>query len=401
MEDFLSAAQRIGETIKRWRRELHQFPEVGLETPLTESFICARLDEMGVSYRKGVGGHGVAAVVEGNSPGRCFAIRCDCDGLPIREESGEPFASQNGCMHACGHDAHSAIGLGTISLLLERTQDIHGRVKVIFQPGEETGQGARAMIADDCLENPKVDVIVSLHVSPHWSDAVIGDRMGFRAGGIMACMDRFDIEVYEECGELLSRKDSDVVVACCRTVSCLQEIVSRNVGIFDPAVISVCQIHTVKRGNGVPAKGRLVGTARALSSSVRNLLEKRIGEVAKASAKRDGLQVRYRYERGAPPLTNDPAVTTHMETTASHLFGQDVVRLESPVMGGEDFAYYLEKVPGMMLLFSTEPREGKIFSGHNGRYRIHDGELWRGSALFAQAATDWLYCNSTEVMGNE
>ena len=151
MDTVLNEARALQERIRGWRRELHAFPEVGLETPRMEEYLCRRLDAMGAEYRRGVGGHGVVAVVRGELPGRCLMLRCDCDGLPLREESGESFSSQNENMHACGHDAHSAMGLGAVELLLARRRELKGAVKVLFQPAEEIGAGARAMMADGSL----------------------------------------------------------------------------------------------------------------------------------------------------------------------------------------------------------------------------------------------------------
>ncbi len=167
MADFRASAQRLHQRITTWRRDLHGIPETGVDTPQTEAYICAELDKIGVSYRKGLGKHGVVALVEGKHKNRVFAIRADMDGLPIKEETGLPFASQNGCMHACGHDAHAAMGLASVKLLHDVREKIEGSVLVVFQPGEEGCTdgpgGAKRMLDDGAFDDPKPDAMVGLH----------------------------------------------------------------------------------------------------------------------------------------------------------------------------------------------------------------------------------------------
>ena len=190
MESMKQQALEVQELLVRWRRDLHQIPETEMDTPKTEAYICARLDEMDISYRKGIAGHGVAALIKGDKPGKVFAIRADCDGLPIQEETGLPFASTNGCMHACGHDAHTAIALATAKILNDNRDKLEGSVKIIFQPGEEGCAegygGAKRMIDDGVLENPRPDVIVALHVGSIWQEDFKPGDVGYHYGGVMA-----------------------------------------------------------------------------------------------------------------------------------------------------------------------------------------------------------------------
>lgn len=392
MDTVLNEAQALQERIRGWRRELHAFPEVGLETPRTEEYLCRQLDAMGAEYRRGVGGHGVVAVVRGELPGRCLMFRCDCDGLPIREESGESFSSQNENMHACGHDAHSAMGLGAVKLLLARRRELKGAVKVLFQPAEEIGAGARAMMADGCLEDPTPDAAFALHVSMGSGENRKAGSFHFIKGAALACMDKFEIDLTGKGSHgAIPELSRDPVVAAGRIVTGLQTIVSRNVCPMCPSVVSVCQFEAGETANVIPETARLVGTARTLWPQTRDLIERRLGEIARLTAESVGVRADVKYTRGAPPLLNDEKVLGAAQKTAAELFGDgEALFVSEPMLAGDDFAFYTEHVHGAMAFLVVPPPDGAAYNMHNCHFRIDDRWLWRGAALFAALAFDWL-----------
>ncbi len=388
MKKVLDEAKSLSAQIVAWRRELHGFPEVGLDTPQTESFICKTLDELGVKYRAGVGGHGVVAEISGEKPGRCLMIRCDCDGLPIVEQSGEEFSSKNENMHACGHDAHTAMGLGALKLLLAHRDELHGNVKILFQPAEEIGQGARAMMAGGALENPAPEAAIALHVS---MDGGPHGAFTFIEGSALACMDKFEINLTGKGSHgALPEQSHDPVVAAGRVITGLQTIVSRNAPPVCPTVVSVCGFEAGSASNVIPGTAHLLGTARTMWAETRDLVERRISEIASLEAESMGVKAETAYTRGAPPLKNDGSLIKGMQKVAAELFGEENSLIApEPMMAGDDFAYYTEKIPGAMAFFVVPPATGKAYGMHNCFFKIDDSWLWRGSALFAAFALDW------------
>ena len=234
LETIRQEAESLQDQLISWRRDLHQIPEVEMGTVNTEDYICSKLDEMGIPYRKNVGEHGVVALLEGARPGKVFAFRADCDGLPIREETDLPYASKNGCMHACGHDVHTAMALGMAKILSSHKEDLCGAVKFIFQPGEEGCKegpgGAKRMLDDGVLEDPSVDAILALHTGSIWKESFQPGDIGFHYGGIMACMDRFEILVRGRGSHGAYPHGSvDPISIATQIISELQTIVSREI----------------------------------------------------------------------------------------------------------------------------------------------------------------------------
>lgn len=399
---LIKEARDLHETIVKWRRELHQIPETGVETPLTEAFVCARLDELGIPYRKEVGGHGVVAHLEGKSDGPVFAIRADMDGLPIKEETGLPFASTNGCMHACGHDAHAAMGLGAAALLAKHRDELAGAVKFLFQPGEEGCPegygGAKRMLDDGALEAPAPQAMVGLHTGAIWKEGFRSGDVGIHYGGIMACMDRFELVIKGKGSHGAYPQGSvDPISIAVRVISQLQTIVSREVDPLNPAVITIGEIHAGTAFNIIPGDCRITGTVRALDQETRQFIASRIEEMAHGVARsmRGDIDFHYGWE-GPAPVVNDPAITQALRDVAEDMLGAERVReIPKPSMGGEDVAFFLEKVPGtFFFLAGCDPEKGQTWPHHNSRFDIDEEVLWEGPALFAGMAMDWLGKNS-------
>ncbi|MDR1874023.1 MAG: amidohydrolase [Synergistaceae bacterium] len=394
---FRDRAQGLSDDIVRWRRDLHRIPETGIHTPKTEDYICGELDKMGIPYRRDVGKNGctgVVAMIEGKGTGKVFAIRADCDGLPIVEETGLPFASTNGNMHACGHDAHSAIALGTAKIIKENADSLEGRVRLIFQPGEEGNPegpgGARRMVDDGAMDNPRVDAIVGLHVG-----MLGGSKVGeicFRREALMACMDRFEITVKGVGSHGSAPQNSvDPIMIAAEIITTIQTIISREIPPLTPAVISFGSIHAGSAFNIIPSECRLSGTIRALKNEVRKKLADRIGEVAKAVAEGMRGSVEYDFNwDGPPPVVNNPEVSEEFRRVAERLFPGDVLEMPEPVMGGEDMAFFLEKAPGTYFFLNTcDPARHKVYH-HNSKFDFDESPLWRGAAIMSAMAFQWL-----------
>ncbi|GHS93346.1 peptidase M20 [Synergistales bacterium] len=395
-------ALEIAGEVTGWRRELHKIPETGIHTPDTQAFICKELDKLGISYRKDVGRNGctgIVALIEGTKggaggKGKVFALRADCDGLPIKEETGLPFASTNGNMHACGHDAHSAIALGAAKILKENISEIEGTVKLIFQPGEEGNSegpgGAKRMLEDGALENPHVDAIMGLHVGALTKGAV--GTFSYRRESAMACMDRFEIVVKGVGSHGSAPQNSvDPIMIAAEIVVALQTVVSREISPLTPAVISICAIHAGSAFNIIPSECKLTGTIRALKNELRELLAKRIGEIAAsvAGGMRGSVEYDFNWD-GPPPVVNNPQVVEEFRAVAEHLFAGDVSELPDPIMGGEDIAFFLNEAPGAFVFLNTCDSEKHKVYNHNSKFDIDDDCLWRGSAVMSAMALQWL-----------
>ena len=398
MESMKQQALEVQELLVRWRRDLHQIPETEMDTPKTEAYICARLDEMDISYRKGIAGHGVAALIKGDKPGKVFAIRADCDGLPIQEETGLPFASTNGCMHACGHDAHTAIALATAKILNDNRDKLEGSVKIIFQPGEEGCAegygGAKRMIDDGVLENPRPDVIVALHVGSIWQEDFKPGDVGYHYGGVMACMDRFRLLVKGKGSHGAYPHGSvDPISIACQIVCELQTIVSREMSPVEPAVVSIGEIHAGSAFNIIPGECRISGTVRALNNPNRKFIAERIETIARSVAQgmRGDIEFHYGWE-GPASVVNNPEVTEELRRAALAVLGEEKVReIRNPSMGGEDIAFFLEEIPGTFFFLSTCDREkGDIYPHHNSRFTMQEDVFWTGPAVLATMAINWL-----------
>jgi len=388
----------IQEKLVEWRRYLHKIPETGVDTPETEAYICSQLDEMGIQYRKGVGEHGIVALIEGKKKGNVFGIRADIDGLPIKEETGLPFASTNGNMHACGHDAHAAMGLGTALILSQNADELEGTVKIIFQPGEEGCKegpgGAKRMIDDDALEDPKVDAIVGLHTGCIWDEGTIPGELAVRYGSAMACMDRFEIVIKGKGSHGAYPHGSiDPISIGSRIVTELQTIVSREITPLEPGVVTIGEFHAGTAFNIIPGECRLMGTVRALNQKNREFIARRIEEIASRVARsmRGSIEFKYGWE-GPPPLVNNDEMTASIESVAIGVLGKDKVKqIQKPSMGGEDFAFFLEQVPGtFVFLPGCNSEKGQVYPHHNSKFDIDEDVLWIGPAVFSAMAVEWL-----------
>lgn len=371
-----------------WYRYLHQNPEIELELPQTVAYVSRQLTDMGVEHRVLPSATGIVAVI-GRGAGPVIAIRADMDALEIREDTGLPYASQNGCMHACGHDAHTAILLTAARWLKGHEESLPGRVKLLFQTAEETLRGAKHMIANGALEDPAVDRILALHVGGLGGEAPCGTMIISR-GVAFRSSDNIRIVIAGKGGHAASPHLSiDPVMAAARVVESLQTLVSREVSPNIPAVISITHVRAgAEAYNIIPDQALLMGGIRTVDPQTRAYLVRRAEEVVcqTAAAMRCGAE--FTVVDGAPALINDRDTALLVEQSVSQLFPGEVEWMEQANGGSEDTAYYFERVPGCFLFLSNLARDGDgtIYPHHHAKFRLEEGILWRGAAALTQSA---------------
>ena len=375
--------------MRAWREAFHREPELSYHEKATREKVTAALDELGIPYRTYSGFYGVLALLGEGRPGPVVALRADMDALPVTEATGLPYRSRiEGRMHACGHDVHMAALLGAGAILAERRRSLAGPVKLIFQPAEEDGRegGALPFLRRGCLRDPKVDHIVGQHVDP----AVPAGMVGLKPGACMAAADTVRIVVHGHGGHASSpHQGPDAVLIAAEIVQGLQALVSRVRNPVDPVVVSVGSIHGGTRHNILPEEVTLEGTVRTLRPATRDLMERALHRRVRAIAESLGARASISYERGYPTLWNPPAETLRIEQGLIAALGQARVReLEFPIMGAEDFARYLERVPGTFMRLGAATR-GTTASLHSASFAPPEESLQVGAAALV-AATDVL-----------
>lgn len=381
--------KRIEDEIIEWRRDIHRHPELGFEEERTSDLVSEKLKEWGYEVEK-MAGTGLAANLKNEFSGKTIAIRADMDALPIEEKTEVDYKSQNpGKMHACGHDAHTAIALGTAKIISLFNDKINGNVKFIFQPAEEGPGGAKPMIEEGVLENPRVDKIIGLHNRTNIPVGQFG--VGYEA--IMASTDKFSIKV-KGTGAHGAHPDEgvDPIVVASHLIIALQELVSRETEPTDPLVITTGSIHGGTVFNVIPDEVELMGTVRTLNADLRNNISKRIEEVIEGITTTFRADYELDYQYGYPVTNNDREVTKMMEEVISEMLGKEnIYYLEKPSMGGEDFAYYLQEVPGSFVYLGTKnPEKGIIHPGHSPKFNIDEDILTIGVEYFIRAIIKYL-----------
>lgn len=351
------------------RRDLHAHPEIGFNEVRTSGIVADRLRALGIEVRTGVAKTGVVGLLRGGAPGATVMLRADMDCLPITEANDVPYKSQNpGLMHACGHDAHTAMLLATARVLAERRETLKGNVKFIFQPAEEHPGGAQPMIAKGILEDPHVDACFGLHV---WNDMPCGE-VGIIDGPCMANTGVWEATIVGKGGHGAAPESTvDPIVAAAHCVTALQSVVSRNVDPLESAVVTVGMFHAGQAMNIIPADAVLTGTIRSFSEEVHTLLESRVEAIIRGVAGGLGATVVWNYNRGYPATVNDPAMCDLVRAVAAGVVGKENVSMPNPTMGGEDMAYYLRERPGCFFwLGSRTADKDTSFPGHNPRFNI-------------------------------
>ena len=394
MTDFYAEALELFEYTRSLRRDFHVHPELGFQEVRTAGIVAKELQELGLEVSTGVAETGVVALVEGSRPGPTVLARFDMDALPITEQTGAEYASQNpGVMHACGHDGHTAIGLTVARLLNRHRDDLPGTVKLVFQPAEEgvTGPkgmgGAELMLDEGVLETPHVDYTLALHV---WNEKPVG-WLGIASGPMMAGAEFFKITVTGKGGHgAVPHASIDPVVASAHIITALQSIVARNVAPLKAAVISVGSIHAGEAFNVIPQTVEMQGTIRTFDLDVRETVLQRFEQVVRSAAESLGCTVELELQRVTPALINDEVITRRVLAAAQQVFpATEADTAPYLTMGSEDMAFMLEKAPGCYFFVgSANAEKGLNYGHHHPKFDIDEAALPKAAALMAAAVIE-------------
>jgi amidohydrolase len=387
---FLVEAQELAEDLVAIRRDLHMHPELGFQEVRTARIVAEQLGALGYEVVTGVGKTGVVGLLGGSQPGdRTVLLRFDMDALPIEEANDVPYRSQSpGVMHACGHDAHVAVGIGVATLLARHRDRFGGTVKLMFQPAEEGLGGAMAMIDDGVLNGPNVDVALGLHVS---SNHATGTAV-VRSGAMMAASDKLHVLVRGKGGHAAHPEQTvDAVLVAAQIVVALQSVIARNLNPEEVGVITIGSIHAGKAGNVIADTAELQGSIRSFSEETRELLHRRIAEVAQGVAAALGATAEVTVTRGVDPTVNAPAPTALVHDIAAAVLGQENVDTTYRTTGGEDFSAVLARVPGnFFFLGARNEARGITAPHHNPHFDIDESCLPQGVAILCEAAVQAL-----------
>jgi amidohydrolase len=387
VRELLSAAKSIADEVVADRRAIHARPELAYQERETAALVEARLGELGIEFRGGVGETGVIGLVRGARPGHTVLLRADMDALPITEESEAPYASQNsGVMHACGHDGHTAMLLGAARILQERRTQFAGVVKLMFQPAEEGGAGAVKMINDGLLDDPPVDAAFAIHVN---HETPTGTMIA-RGGPLMAGANSFTITVTGRGGHASRPQHAvDPVVVASQIVVALQTLVSREVEPGVPAVITLGALQAGTAFNVIPDRAKIMGTIRAYDQGVMERLEARIDAVAKGVASALRAEAKVEIHMHYPPTINNEAMA-ELAGGAIRELGITVVQ-GSPIMAAEDFSFVLQRVPGAMLGLGVRNSSwAQPKPVHTAQFDLDEDALSLGAAAYAAMALEFL-----------
>ena len=401
-EAMVKEAQALRETVVADRRYLHTHPGTGFDINETVEYVKKELEALGYEPKK-CGKAGLVALAGGKKPGKVFLLRADMDALPIREEADVEFASENGCMHACGHDMHTSMLLGAARLLKAHEDEIEGTVKLMFQPAEEIFEGSHDMIEAGLLENPKVDAALMIHVMagmPFPAGTVILSAPGVSA----PAADYFEIKVQGKgCHGSMPNTGVDPLNAAAHILIALQEIHARELAMGDQAVMTIGTLHAGTAANAIPDTATMGGSIRTFDEETRAFLKQRLTEVAEGVAKSFRAQAEVTFGSGCPTLINNKDLSESADKYVKELLGEgqafSVAQLNamggggksSKAAGSEDFAYVSQEVPSIMLaLAAGQPQKGYQYPQHHPMVKFDEDALATGSAVYAYTAMRWL-----------
>ena len=376
--------EKLSGKIIEWRRDFHRHPEIAYEEERTSSVIRQFLESLDIPV-SACAKTGLRGILKGRPGGKTVALRADIDALPLKEEGDKEYISENPeAAHACGHDGHMAILMGTAEVLSQRKDQFKGNVVFLFQPSEERiPGGAKKMIEEGALKG--VDAVFGLHL---WQPLPTG-FVGIVKGAMMAQPDAFTVTVRGKGGHgSMPHTTVDPILVASHLVVNIQSIVSRNVDPLKPVVVS---FGTVKGGtiyNIIPGEVSLTGTVRTFDSSIQSLAEKRLKEIVEETCKTFGATAEFEYEKGYPSLINPEGMTDFVLEVTRDILGEDRIQEIDPVMGGEDFAYFLQKVPGAFLFFGMG--DGMEFPHHHPAFDLDEKALPRATLLMTSLALEFL-----------
>jgi amidohydrolase len=383
------AIRQLLPQLSTWRRQLHQHPELGFQEQQTAAFITQKLTEWGIPHQTGIAQTGIVATIAGRQPGKVLAIRADMDALPIQEANDVPYRSQiDGKMHACGHDGHVTIALGT-AYHLSRNPDFAGTVKIIFQPAEEGPGGAAPMIAAGVLTQPTVDAIIGLHL---WNQLEIG-TVGVRSGALMAAVEVWRCTIQGKGGHgAIPQQTIDALVIGAQVVNALQTIVARNIDPIDSAVVTVGEFHAGTTVNVIADQAHLGGTVRYFNPDYAGYFHSRIEQIVAGICQAHGATYELQYEVYYPPVINDANIADLVRSVATSVVETPLgVTPNCQTMGGEDMSFFLQAVPGCyFFLGSANTDQGLNFPHHHPRFDFDETALPLGVEIFARCVEQFL-----------
>jgi amidohydrolase len=372
-----------------WRRDFHAHPELGFQEHRTARVIADLLREWGYRVQTGVATTGVVGLLSGSDPGPVVMLRFDMDALPVTEENDVDYASEiEGVMHACGHDAHMAIGLGVAKWAADHQAEMAGTLKLVFQPAEEGLNGAEVMVEEGVLENPRPDICIAAHV---WNDRPAGE-VNVTPGPVMAAAERWRCTIHGDGGHgALPHQTVDPIVATAQVVSALQTIVSRNVSPLETAVVTVGSIHGGTTFNVIPPAVELTGTIRTYDAQVRETVLQRMHQLVEGVAEALGGRADLEIRPLTPAVVNDPQVTDVVRAAAERVVGAEHVGAGQRMVASEDAAFFIREIPGCyFFLGSGRETTGADVTYHNPRFNLDEGVLSVGVAVMLHALAHYL-----------
>ena len=373
-----------------WRRNIHQKPELGFQEHITAALIAQQLAEWSIPHQKEVAKTGIVATIKGGKPGKTIAIRADMDALPIQEANQVSYKSQHdGKMHACGHDGHTAIALGTAYYLNQNKEKLSGTIKIIFQPAEEGPGGAKPMIEAGVLKNPDVDAIIGLHL---WNNLPLG-TVGVRSGALMAAVECFRLQIQGKGGHgAMPDQTIDSIVVGSQIVNALQTIVARNINPLDSAVVTVGEFHGGTANNVIADRVNMSGTVRYFNPQLESVMGERIESIVAGICQSHGATYDLDYWQLYPPTVNDPTMARLVADVAHQVVETPLgVVPECQTMGGEDMSFFLQEVPGCYFFVgSANSDRGLAYPHHHPRFDFDEAALGMGVEIFVRCVEKFL-----------
>jgi len=370
----------------KWRRQIHQYPELGFEENLTSALVSKLLTQWGIDHQTAIARTGIVATITGQTPGPVLAIRADMDALPIDELNQVPYRSQHqGKMHACGHDGHTAIALGTARYLAQHRQNFSGTIKIIFQPAEEGPGGAKPMIEAGVLKNPDVDGLIGLHL---WNSLPMG-KVAVRSGPFMAAVESFKLLIMGKGGHgAMPDQTIDSVIVSAQIVNGLQTIVSRNVNPLQSAVVTVGELHAGTRHNVIADTAKLSGTVRYYDPQLQGYLQERIDQTIAGICQIHGATYDLNYWRQYPAVINNRPMADFVHSVAQEVVEtSDQLLPDYQTLAAEDVSFFLQAVPGCyFFLGSANPERDLAYPHHHPRFNFDEIVLQMGVELFVRCA---------------
>lgn len=389
----MSEVKRLGEKYLQHminlRETIHMYPEDGFSEFTTSKIIIEELEKLGIKVQKNVAKTGVVGLIEGKYPGKTVLLRADMDALKIQEQADVEYKSKiDGMMHACGHDGHVAGLLGAAMILNELKDNLHGNVKLVFQPAEERDGGALPMIEEGVLENPKVDAAFAAHLWGYLNEG----EVHLKEGPMMASPDIFNIKVIGKGGHgAVPQESIDPIVITCQIVNSLQTIVSRKINPLDPVVITCGRIQGGDCHNVIPNEVELEGTIRTFNEETRNWVPKVMEDLIRGIRTSQGAAYEFKYEPKYPALINDKYMTSFAKESLKKVVGEEnVFDLKEPNMGGEDFAYFAQKVPSAFIFVGIANNKIEPVIHHNPYFKWDSKNVGILAQSLSQIAIDYL-----------